>query len=238
MKKAPDEGLKYIFELGLERIRSTSEYTRFLKSKIGDEKGNELIKLISDRADKHSKSFTDDRFYSLKNESLETALAVESCFNTDYIRKVANWIFEHNELFGDTIADIGCDTGVITCFIAKCFPDAHVVGIDRGESGIAVARKLAEKLGLHNIEFKAETVAEDTGSYQTVFSSKTIHENLDKDGFYERKLCFFLQKLRCEPESAFRPFRLTRLKSQKLQCEPLAWFDVIWLTYRNLCKPF
>ena len=27
-------------------------------------------------------------------------------------------------------------------------------------------------------------------------------------------------------------------KVKKLQCEPLAWFDVIWLTYRNLCKPF
>ena len=189
MKKELDDGLKYIFELGLERIRGKFEYQRYLKTKLGNEKADTIIKYMSDRTDNQSCSFTDDKFYALKNESLETALAIESCLNTDYIRKAANWINGHKELFGKTIADIGCDTGILTCFIAKCCPESHIVGIDRGENGINVARALATKLNIQNIEFRVETFAEESERFDTVFSSKTIHENLDKDGGYERKLC-------------------------------------------------
>lgn len=55
---------------------------------------------------------------------------------------------------GQHILDIGCAVGNLTLDIAKLIgPDGHVVGIDRNEKFLEMAREKAEQNGLKNVTF-------------------------------------------------------------------------------------
>lgn len=82
-------------------------------------------------------------------------------------------------MFGETILDVGCDCGIMSCFLAKLLPGSHITAIDRTENAVKVARQLAETLQLHNISFvHADLAALGEQTYDTVFSMRTVHENV------------------------------------------------------------
>ena len=67
---------------------------------------------------------------------------------------------------GLRVADIGCGTGVVSCWLAKLAGvGGHVVGVDISEAQIQSARKYALEFGLTNISFQS------TGCYETGLSS-------------------------------------------------------------------
>ena len=76
------------------------------------------------------------------------SLYLTGAFDGDIIRRTCNWITDHKDLFGDTILEIGCDIGLIPCFLAKTFPNSIVTAIDRCKNGLAIGQKLADKFGL------------------------------------------------------------------------------------------
>lgn len=52
------------------------------------------------------------------------------------------------------ILDLGCGTGILTCYWAKeVGPEGHVTAVDCSEEQIEVAKKNAKKLNLNNINF-------------------------------------------------------------------------------------
>ena len=123
--------------------------------------------------------------YLLKNEDIDAALKFTGDVDGDIIRHVCNWILSHKQCFGKTILEVGCDIGLISCFLAKTFPESKIIAIDRFSEGVAIAKQLAEELELNNIEFKCIDANSINEKYDTVFSCRTLHENRDiKENYY------------------------------------------------------
>ena len=153
-----------------------------LSKSIGSQKAEAILSSISDRGDQQDALLNHNPFYDLKNELYDGSIATTCLFDGDIIRQVANWIDSNKQFFGNEILDVGCDCGVLTCFIARCFPDSHIVGIDRCEGAITVARTLAQKLDVHNVEFRHIPLQQmDDKQYDTVVSIRTLQENNSED---------------------------------------------------------
>jgi SAM-dependent methyltransferase len=92
--------------------------------------------------------------YELKNHSLKLGLDVMLGHSFHLYKNYLEWFLrEFPSLSPARIIDLGCDNGLMTCFYAKTFPNADVVGIDRSARGIACARELAAKLNVPNVRF-------------------------------------------------------------------------------------
>jgi len=129
------------------------------------------------------------KIYEIINQTLETSLVFNGTYNYERIESIGNWIENNQTLLGNTIIDLGCMNGIITCYIALLCPNSKVIGIDLNESSIINAKKLADKLNINNIEFKVCNVFDCNSQYDTVFSSYVMHEVLtyDNDSIYMDK---------------------------------------------------
>ena len=80
---------------------------------------------------------------------------------------------------GGTIAEVGCGTGQHLIQLAKCFPEARLVGIDIDPTGIKVARSVVENAGLSDrislIESGIESAVEE-GSVDAIVMIEVLHE--------------------------------------------------------------
>lgn len=187
MKKMRNIAFEYMLELGIVPAKNGSGFISQLKKACDEETVEKIVSIISTREeDETEEKGAQNRFYAAKNVDLKTSVAVTGGFNGDTIRKICDWICTHTEAFGKRILDIGCDDGVVTCFIAKMLPDAEITAVDRCEAGIRVAQELAKKLKVKNIHFRhVSDLGQIEEKYDTVFSSRTMNENLDKAGFVE-----------------------------------------------------
>jgi SAM-dependent methyltransferase len=57
------------------------------------------------------------------------------------------------ELQAERILDLGCGPGIHTCFLARRFPEAEIVGTDISHVGLDVGTDLARQMGLANVRF-------------------------------------------------------------------------------------
>jgi len=77
--------------------------------------------------------------------------------------------FEHTDVRGKRVVDVGCGGGILTETLAKA--GAQVVGIDQSELTLEVARQHAAQGGLaidYRIQTVEELVAQEAGSYDVV----------------------------------------------------------------------
>lgn len=71
----------------------------YLISQIGSEKVSEL-ELWAGKRDYDNTTDEEIDFYNFKNQSLSMSLAISEVFDSDYIRKICNWISDNKpELF-------------------------------------------------------------------------------------------------------------------------------------------
>ena len=174
-KKKADEGLQYMLSLGFNPAKNMSGVEEQLEKASDKQTARDFMLTIDKRI--KSGCSDNDTFYPLKNKNLQFSLALSSAYDADIIRKACNWISKNKELFGGTILEVGCDCGVMSCFLAKTFPDSQITAIDRCQKGIDNAVLLAEKLDVHNVQFKCADLNDVNGLYDTVFSMRTVHEN-------------------------------------------------------------
>lgn len=92
--------------------------------------------------------------YTAKNSSLDLSLAIASQFCGDLYRKYLSWFARERYPSPSTILDIGCESGILTCFYAMMYPTAHVFGLDHCPAAIQCAAELALKLNLTNVSFE------------------------------------------------------------------------------------
>lgn len=71
-----------------------------------------------------------------------------------------------------TVLDLACGTGILTCALAKKFPNSRIVGIDLQEEYLECARIKKNENNLKNVEFH-ERSAEDVneGEYDLITTS-------------------------------------------------------------------
>lgn len=172
MKREKDLGLQYLMELGIRPAKDMDGIYRQLREQLGQEQADKAKAELWDEPDVQ-------RLYDLKNENYATSVAFSGAYDGDIYRQACNWIGQHKAQFGKEILDVGCDCGILSCFLAKILPESQITSIDRTANAIAVARQLAEKLQLTNITFLHSDIA-DLGDavYDTVFSMRTVHENV------------------------------------------------------------
>jgi len=115
-------------------------------------------------------------FYELKNRSLDGSIYVSAAFDGGVFRHIGNLVIDNADMFSGDVLDLCCDCGIVTCFMARQFPDSHFTGIDINEGAIKNAKELAERLGVTNAEFICADVFElDLGKkYNCVTSFRSL----------------------------------------------------------------
>ena len=181
MKTNRDRGLPYVQKLGFRVARNSRAAQSVLEKKVGKDKARECSEWLGRRAERLGDGDIQAEldFYAFKNGSLPLSLAISEIFDADYIRKICSWLADNEEYLGNRILDVGCDNGIITCFIAQLCPEAKVTGIDRCEESITSARLLAEQLNLRNVDFVCDSIGKyPVKDFDTVIALRISQENI------------------------------------------------------------
>lgn len=172
-----DPGLAYLKQIKFERIRGFRGLFNKWDKMFGTKKSDQLIKQF----DKINPG--NEEFYNFKNSDPGLSLSISETFDEDIIRKACNYIAEHKQFFGKTILEIGCDIGIMTGFLGVAFPDSKIIAIERCQPAVKLAKERVDALGLENVEIRNCSLADVFETFDTVFSMRTLQENLDKMKF-------------------------------------------------------
>jgi SAM-dependent methyltransferase len=105
------------------------------------------------------------QLWSAKNATLELSLDVNWLFSGDLYERQLRLLAKWCERGGvSRILDVGCDAGMISCFLALILPTAEVVGVDRCAHTIENAATLARRCGASNARFEAVDIDELEGA--------------------------------------------------------------------------
>lgn len=175
--------MKYnIIEEQLERLKlhKICNIEEALQERFGADKAEEIVltwNRLADEADKSDEPGRQDKLYEYLHSDSELSMIVTCYTDADIIRNICRWLNDHTDYFGQHILDVGCGTGIISCMLAMMLPKAHIMAIDRSPECIKIANEVKERLGIANIQFENMSV-EDVPPADTVFSSRTFHENI------------------------------------------------------------
>lgn len=168
-----DAGLKYLMDIGFKRIRGKYGLSDHWQKIFGKAKTDILWKQWK------SLKGGSPELYEFKNSDPEISKSFVEAYDGDIIRKACNYIADHKTYFGKTILEIGCDAGYMTGFLARTFPNASIVSIDRCEAAISIAKKRMTDFGVTNVEFMHCELKDLEKKFDTVFCMRTIQENVD-----------------------------------------------------------
>lgn len=172
MKKQKDAGLQYLIELGIRPAKDKNGVYLQLQERLGKGPADELKKELWGETDAQ-------RIYDIKNADWKTAVTFSGAYDGDFYRQACNWLGAHKEQFGQEILEVGCDCGIISCFLGRLLPQAHITAIDRTQTAIAAAEQLAERLQVKNVTFLCTDLHDlAAGQFDTVLSMRTMHENI------------------------------------------------------------
>lgn len=143
---------EYMNKVGLKYIKNTQDFVSGLAYRTKDKQyTNDVVKHLNSRAE--GRLIDNDEFYKLKNYSLDASVYISAAFDGGVFRHIGNMIMDCSEMFSGKALDLGCDCGIVTCFVALCYPDVQFTGVDKNPDAIENAKRLAEKLGVNNAEF-------------------------------------------------------------------------------------
>lgn len=118
--------------------------------------------------------------YPLKNASAGLSVAIASQYFGNYYRELFQWLDSVSTPSIRSILDLGCENGIITCFLATVFPDAKIVGVDRSREAIAVGDQLKERLFRKNVSFVHSDLDNFLNTseqkFDLVLTSLVVHE--------------------------------------------------------------
>lgn len=149
---------EYMQAVGLKYVKSTNEFLTGLAVRTNKDYVKKIANELNSRATGQSSGSA--YFYQIKNENYAGTMYVSAAFDGGVFRHIGNIILDNPHLFKGEITDFACDCGIVTCFIAKSYPECHITGIDINSLAIENAKKLARNLGLDNVEFICADVYE------------------------------------------------------------------------------
>ncbi len=189
--------IKTLERLGLKKIE-LYELESILPKACGDERAKAILDTIDSRADGQMER----SFYSMKNTTLTGSLILSSAFEFDYYVKLLSHLKAHPDYIGETVLDIGCDCGILSCAIAIMFPYTKVTGVERCRNAISCAEELARKNEVNNAFFvKADLLSFESSHFETIISSKIAHEAIKTPNWplkADLKEYAQIQKYQCE----------------------------------------
>jgi len=117
------------------------------------ERLRERFQAATEAEDEASRRERVQAVYELKNVDFVLSLAVTSQFRGVVLRNLMRWLARERRPGVRRVLDVGCDGGVLTCFLASLYPEAEVIGIDVNRSALRRAQELRNRLGLTNVSF-------------------------------------------------------------------------------------
>ncbi|MBX3151130.1 class I SAM-dependent methyltransferase [Candidatus Obscuribacterales bacterium] len=139
----------YLTEAGLKPHRNTNQFWSYLDTRYSKSQVSELESSYVKLEQGDENGFYQDIFQS-------PAISTDfSSLRWDLYRSYLSWFTSITNTFDEPkqIVDVGCGNGILTCFYAKRFPNAKVLGFDISENGVACAKELSKLLGVSNAEF-------------------------------------------------------------------------------------
>lgn len=139
---------KYFQELGVKSYKNILQFWSAIDEEYGMTRARQLessyIKL---------QEGDEAAFYSTIFEEYDVGIAFCG-LRINLYHAFLSWLVGFMESkTPETIFDIGCGNGVLTCLYAKLFPDAQIVGFDISKEGIESSNILKKRLKLKNVEF-------------------------------------------------------------------------------------
>ncbi len=148
----------YMQQIGLKYVKNTNDFLTGLAYRTDKDYTKKIAGELNARASGQNSS--NSYFYQIKNENYEGSVFVSAAFDGGVFRHIGNMIIDNSALFKGEVLDLACDCGIVSCFIAKMYPDCHITGVDINQLAINNANTLAQKLGLTNISFVCADVFE------------------------------------------------------------------------------
>lgn len=177
MKRKDDAGLQYVKKFGFQVIRSINSLAIMFEKTLGKEETDKFNNWVDKRANGNGSIEDQIAFYDFKNETFKKSLTVSEAFDAVYYRKICNWLNVNRFFLGNKILDVGCDNGIVTCFLASMLPEAEIVGIDRSKNAISIAEQVAKFLNLKNVKFIHSSLEKYDGTnFDTVISFRVSQE--------------------------------------------------------------
>lgn len=167
---------EFLKEVGIKPAKTYEEAIKWIAKAGYTEKAKRLSKFITERG-RQEGNISNSALYNLKNNDYDSAIIFTGSIDYDIIKEICIWILDNKDRFDDNILEIGFDTGIISCFLGRVFPEKEITSIDKYDKSVAVAEKLAQKMNVSNVHFKRADLKKETQKYSTVFSSRTMHEN-------------------------------------------------------------
>lgn len=186
-KKISPVAKKHLKALGIQREPTYESMREHLERRYGTDALKNLDEMVA-MADTESS-------YSIKNKNYDQALYLAGAFHGDILEAICDWICKNQNLFGNSILEVGCDTGIITSFIGKLFPEKRIVAIDRDPNAVKISKKTCERIGVENVQFLCVDVMDVEGTFDTIFLSRVVHECADfecqplDEAFQRAELC-------------------------------------------------
>lgn len=200
------EVLRYLEEAGIRSRKIADLFWSDLRDGYGSAAERfETLANTRRRADKNDDSYGDavESLYRLKNSSLTFSLAITSQYaGRQYAAFLTSMLAICSGRHCQSVLDIGCDNGIATCFYARLFPTAQVIGVDRCPEGIACAKELARTLGIENVTFVQKDPFADenasaviTNGFDLVAMSLCGYETTDRGVVLESQIASQLFRL-------------------------------------------
>lgn len=170
----------YMEKVGLKYVKDAKSLMAGLIMRVDKKYAEEVARELNSRAE--GLPADNASFYALKNKNLDGSIYISAAFDGGVFRHIGNIVIDCAENLKGNVLDLCCDCGIVTCFMAENNPESRFVGIDINESAIENAKKLAERLGLTNVEFICKDVYElDLGEkFDTVTSFRSLLDAADK----------------------------------------------------------
>lgn len=171
---------QYMKTAKMKYIKNSQQFMTGLASATDKKYAYEVGNQLNARA--KGEPVSNDAFYKLKNKSLNGSLFISAAFDSGVFRHIGNLIIDKKDLFNGNVLDMCCDCGIVTCFMAKMYPNCHFVGIDKNQLAINNAVEFAQKQKLENVEFKCMDVedAPALGKFNLITSFRCLLDVTDK----------------------------------------------------------
>ena len=135
---------KHLINFGLKFFNNFDQYDLlieeyFKKSNISKDKKKKYLRLLEKNLINSSYSLGDD-FYDLIAKQKQLMLITHSMKSNDILNSGLSVINELKE--NSNILDIGCNSGYLTTFYSKVFPNSNFIGFDKSKNSILQAFKI------------------------------------------------------------------------------------------------
>ena len=132
---------KHLINFGFKFFNNLDQYdywkeNKFIKSNISNSTKKKYFKFLEKNLINRSYSLGDD-FYDLIAEQKKLMLITHSMKSNEILKSGLSVINELKE--NSNILDIGCNSGYLTSFYAKIFPNSNFIGFDKSKNSILQA---------------------------------------------------------------------------------------------------